>query len=78
MRGGRVLTAGLGTAIATGGVVLVVSALAGQEPRPGGPAADAIAEAQTPRRVTIDRPDQKKTDHDRSDIFSRRPPSARW
>jgi cytochrome c peroxidase len=31
---------------------------------------DAIADAQTPRTVRSDRPEQKKTDHDRSDIFN--------
>ncbi|HEY8160398.1 MAG TPA: cytochrome B6 [Methylobacter sp.] len=32
-------------------------------------ASDAIADAQTPKTVRSDRPEQKKTDHDRSDIF---------
>ena len=32
-------------------------------------ASDAVADAQTPKTVRSDRPEQKKTDHDRSDIF---------
>jgi cytochrome c peroxidase len=31
---------------------------------------DAIADAQTPREVAVERPEQKKTDHDLSDIFA--------
>jgi cytochrome c peroxidase len=31
---------------------------------------DAIAEAQTPKEVPVERPEQKKTEHDLSDIFS--------
>jgi cytochrome c peroxidase len=36
----------------------------GTEPR------DAIAEAQTPKEVPMDRPEQKKTAHDLSDVFA--------
>ena len=55
-----------------GGVlVLLVRA---QEPRtnPGRAAAprDAVLDAQTPRAVPIERPEQKKTAHDRSHIFT--------
>ena len=32
--------------------------------------ADAIAEAQTPKEVPVERPEQKKTAHDLSDIFA--------
>jgi cytochrome c peroxidase len=37
---------------------------------------DAVADAQTPNEVAIERPEQKKTEHDRSDIFnsSKSPP----
>jgi hypothetical protein len=30
---------------------------------------DAVAEAQTARAVPIERPEQKQTEHDRSDLF---------
>lgn len=33
------------------------------------PPSDAITEAQTPRDVPIERPEQKKSKHDRSDVF---------
>lgn len=33
---------------------------------------DAVAEAQTSRAVPIERPEQKQTEHDRSDIFNAR------
>jgi cytochrome c peroxidase len=39
---------------------------AGPSPRPH----DAIADAQTPREVPVERPEQKKTAHDLSDIFA--------
>jgi hypothetical protein len=31
---------------------------------------DAIADAQTPKEVPVERPEQKKTAHDLSDIFT--------
>jgi hypothetical protein len=31
---------------------------------------DAIVEAQTPKEVPVERPEQKKTDHDLSDVFA--------
>src|SRR5690606_256515 len=44
------------------------------QPRPGAarPALlpDAVEEAQTPRRVEERRPEQRKTDHDRSNLFA--------
>ena len=33
---------------------------------------DAVAEAQTARAVPIERPEQKRTEHDRSDLFNAR------
>src|SRR5688500_12655023 len=39
------------------------AAPAGQRP------ADAVADAQTPRAVPANRPEQQKTAHDRSDVF---------
>lgn len=50
-----------------------------QDASPGNHApSDAIAEAQTPRPVPIVRPEQRKTAHDLSDIFSasKAPPSS--
>jgi cytochrome c peroxidase len=57
---------------AAGSLVLLVPAKqAGSKPSPESSApADAIAEAQTPRDVPEERPEQKKTEHDRSDIFA--------
>jgi cytochrome c peroxidase len=56
------------TLCASGLALVVCSAeregSAAQAPR------DAIAEAQTPKQVPAERPEQKKTDHDRSDIFT--------
>jgi len=31
---------------------------------------DAVAEAQTPKEVPVERPEQKKTEHDLSDVFA--------
>lgn len=40
---------------------------------------DAVTDAQTPREVPIERPEQKKTEHDKSDIFKPRnsPPTTK-
>ena len=60
-----------------GGLVLVVYS---QEPKTNFPKGnappDAVAEAQTPREVPVEGPEQKKTAHDLSDIFapSKAPP----
>src|SRR5438876_6911559 len=39
---------------------------------------DAVAEAQTPKEVPVERPEQKKTAHDLSDVFTpgKAPPSS--
>jgi len=54
-----------------GGLVLVVYS---QEPKTNSPKGDvrpdAVAEAQTPREVPVEGPEQKKTAHDLSDIFA--------
>jgi cytochrome c peroxidase len=57
---------------AAGGLILLVPAQqAGTKPSPEPIVlADAIAEAQTPRDVAAERPEQKKTEHDLSDIFA--------
>jgi hypothetical protein len=55
----------------TAGLALLAHSAAGQaptaEPRRAG---DAIAEAQTPKETPAERPEQKKTAHDLSDIFT--------
>jgi cytochrome c peroxidase len=59
-------------ALVAGGLVLLMRAAADDNrkaPPPQRPA-DAIADAQAPREVPVERPEQKKTDHDLSDIFA--------
>jgi cytochrome c peroxidase len=60
-----------------GGAVMVIGGLLiggwsrstdGQTPPPRGPA-DAVQEAQSPRGVPETRPEQRKTEHDRSSVF---------
>ena len=59
-------------ALVAGGVVLLVRSTASDKQNAPPPATppDAIAEAQTPKEVPMERPEQKKTDHDLSDIFA--------
>ena len=71
-------------ALVAGGVVLLVRSTASDKqyaPPPATPP-DAIAEAQTPKEVPAERPEQKKTDHDLSDIFApdkaASPPRRPW
>ncbi|MGH7415629.1 MAG: cytochrome B6, partial [Candidatus Rokuibacteriota bacterium] len=61
----------LGAAITFGGVLIGLSTAPtrGQTPTPRSPS-DAVQEAQTPRRVEETRPEQRKTEHDRSKVFS--------
>src|SRR5688500_5561290 len=63
MRNGRVVIIGAFTA--TVAAVLAVVAFSR-----GAGAQDAIQEAQTPRQVQATRPEQQKTEHDRSDAFT--------
>jgi cytochrome c peroxidase len=71
---------GLGAAVAAGALALAVAATATEGPqRPAEPPArDAVVEAQTPRDVPATRPEQKKTEHDRSGAFAaeKAPPSS--
>jgi cytochrome c peroxidase len=55
-----------------GGLMLLVHAQeAATKPPPKGEAPpDAVAEAQTPNEVPAERPEQKKTEHDLSDVFA--------
>jgi cytochrome c peroxidase len=66
-------------AILLGGVVVGLSfrPTDGQTP-PARPSPDAVQEAQMPRDPPMTRPEQRKTDHDRSSVFNpaRRAPSS--
>src|SRR5947207_14074289 len=50
-------------------VLLVAGSNAQQNPTPA-PPHDAVAQAQEPTPVLVTRPEQKKTDHDPSNIFN--------
>ncbi len=65
------LLTGVAATLLVGVIVLLLHA-AGQEPSAVSSQAphDAVADAQTPREVPMERPEQKKTAHDRSDIFA--------
>jgi cytochrome c peroxidase len=67
----RNLVAGAIGALLAGGLVLLVRSAAGDDPKasPSQRPPDTIAEAQTPKEVPVERPEQKKTAHDLSDIF---------
>jgi cytochrome c peroxidase len=57
--------------IAAGFVLLIRSAGAqDRSASPTGRSGDAVADAQTPREVPAERPEQKKTAHDQSDVFA--------
>jgi cytochrome c peroxidase len=55
-----------------GGLLLLVRSLADDRPNaaPAPAPQDAVAEAQTPKEVPVERPEQKKTEHDLSDVFA--------
>jgi len=65
MRNGRIIWVGASafTAALAGVVALVAFSR-------GAGAQDAVQEAQTPRNVQATRPEQQKTQHDRSDVFN--------
>src|ERR1700759_3321244 len=50
--------------------VILLTAPAKSQSRTDAAPPDAIAEAQTPKEVPIERPEQKKTSHDLSDVFN--------
>ena len=52
---------------AAGSLILLVHS---QEAKTKPPPPDAVAEAQTPKEVPVERPEQKKTEHDLSDVFA--------
>jgi cytochrome c peroxidase len=60
----------LSSSLLTAGLIfsLVAASMAQQSPAPAAPP-DATAQAQQPTPVQATRPEQNKTDHDRSDIF---------
>jgi len=66
------LVTGLILALSASGLVLLVHSAAGENPNAQPPQRprDAIAEAQTPRDAPAERPEQRKTAHDLSDIFT--------
>ena len=68
----RGLATGFIAALFVGGLALWGHYAAGQNAitSPSGGPGDAIAEAQTPQEVPKERPEQKKTAHDLSDIFA--------
>jgi cytochrome c peroxidase len=47
----------------------VVTAAGAQDMKPPRPAHDAVSDAQEPRVVQNERPEQRKTEHDRSELF---------
>jgi cytochrome c peroxidase len=59
-------------ALLAGGLVLLMRSAADDEQNapPSQRPHDAVADAQTPREVPVERPEQKKTEHDLSDIFA--------
>jgi cytochrome c peroxidase len=62
---------GVNLALMAGVLVLFLRAAAqGPNAAPPQPPHDAIADAQTPKEVPVERPEQKKTAHDLSDIFA--------
>jgi cytochrome c peroxidase len=70
MRKQTILALGVGVALGLGARALFVSSQeAGGKPAPAAPH-DAVADAQTPSEVPVERPEQKKTAHDLSDVFA--------
>ena len=68
----RRLFTGIALALLTGGPVPLMRPAAGQTPATEPPRRppDAIADAQTPKDVPLERPEQRKTAHDLSDVFT--------
>jgi cytochrome c peroxidase len=68
----RGLVTGVFLALLAGGLVLLVRSAAGDKPKapPSRRPHDAVADAQTPREVPVERPEQQKSAHDLSDIFA--------
>jgi cytochrome c peroxidase len=71
MRNKRGLFTGVILAVVAGGVVLLTRSAGAQDPKTSqtGRSGDAVVDAQTPKQVPVERPEQKKTAHDLSDVF---------
>lgn len=70
MRRINLLMLGLGLASLGMGMGTAISQ-SDAEPRPAkGPSRDAVMEAQTPRETPVTRPEQRKNEHDQSNVFS--------
>jgi hypothetical protein len=70
------VAAGFVVGFLAGGLILAVRS---DDPKPANdtPPHDAVADFQTPRNVPSDRPEQKKSRHDRSNVFdARRAPAV--
>ena len=52
------------------GLILGIFSLTGPEGARSQQPTDAIAQAQTPKEAPMERPEQKKTPHDLSDVFN--------
>jgi hypothetical protein len=63
---------GVTLVLVSGGLVILVHSAGGKDAnaQPPGRPRDAIADAQTPKDVPVERPEQQKTAHDRSDLFT--------
>jgi cytochrome c peroxidase len=70
MRNPRTLLAAVALAALACGVTLTVSSQERGKSPPAKPPHDAVADAQTPRDVHAERPEQQKNDHDRSGLFA--------
>ncbi len=72
LRSKRGLFTGASLALVAGGILAVTRSAGAQDPKapPAGGSGDAIADAQTPKQVPVERPEQKKTAHDLSDVFA--------
>ncbi len=70
MRNPRTLLAAVALAALACGVTLTVSSQERGKSPPAKPPHDAVADAQSPRDVPAERPEQQKNDHDRSGLFA--------
>jgi cytochrome c peroxidase len=72
MRNKLGLFTGVTLALIAGGLTLLTRSAGAQDSKvsPTGRSGDAIADAQKPNQVPVERPEQKKTAHDSSDVFA--------
>jgi len=58
-------------ALMAGGLILLMRSAGAQDPNTSPTrSGEAVADAQTPKDVPVERPEQKKTAHDQSDVFA--------